>query len=211
MLSRLPLGRGDVLVLAVPSVLENARLARADHLRLLEALVETGRPIAFDEWTHGYGEDPGLVSLLLAWGFGPSLLAATLAFSLALWRGRTRVGPAQADPGDVRSEAVDLVDSLSQLYDRALTRKDALALHADGLRATLALRSGARGETLERRLRELQGGEAPSLAGEADLTPPQFRRALHLINEGYRRLEEHAHTRRPSMSAGRSCASGSTP
>ena len=182
-------------MLAVPSVLDNARLARADHLRLLEALVETGRPIAFDEWTHGYGEDPGLLSLLLAWGLGPSLIAAALSFGLALWRGRTRVGPAEADPADPRNEPVDLVDSLSQLYDRALTRRDALALHADGLRAAVALRSGARGESLERRVRELLGGEAPSLAGERDLTPPQFRRALHFFNEGYRRLEEHAHTR----------------
>jgi hypothetical protein len=195
-IARLALGRGEVLLLTVPQVLENARLAEADHLRLLEALAGAGRPVQFDEWAHGYGDDPGLLAQLLEWGFGPSLATAALAFALLLWRGRTRLGPSEAEPAESRSEAVDLVDSLAQLYGRALTRRDALAMHLDGLRATVSMRSGLRGEPLEKRVLELVEGALPSLAGEGDLAPSQFLRGLHAVNEGYRRLGEHADTRR---------------
>jgi hypothetical protein len=193
-LVRLALGRGELLLLAAPAVLENGRLRRGDHLRLLEALAGE-RPVLFDEWVHGYGEDPGFFALLLGWGFGPSFAAGALAFTLLVWRGRTRLGVAEAAAPERRSEAVDLVDSLAQLYDRALSRRDALALHVDGLRTAIALRSGSRGDKLERRLRELLDGAPPDLAGSGEPTPAQFLRTLQTVNEGYRRLQEHGDTR----------------
>lgn len=193
-LVRVGLGRGELLLLAVPAVLENGGLRRGDHLRLLEALAGE-RPVLFDEWVHGYGEDPGFFSLLLGWGFGPSFAMGALAFALLVWRGRTGLGVAEAAAPERRSEAVDLVDSLAQLYDRALSRHNALALHLEGLRTAIALRSGARGERLERRLRELLDGVPPDLAGRGEPTPAQFLRALQTVNEGYRRLQEHGDTR----------------
>jgi hypothetical protein len=194
-IARLTLGRGEVLVLTVPAVLENARLAQADHLRLLEAIAEE-RPVLFDEWAHGYGADPGTLALLLQWGFGPSLVTGAVAFALLLWRGRTRLGAVEAPPAEARSEAVELVDSLAQLYRRALTRREALALHLENLRATAAMRSGLRGQALDRRVGELTLGALPPLAGTGDLAPSQFLRGLSAVNEGYRRLRQHADTRR---------------
>jgi hypothetical protein len=142
LVSRLVVGRGEVVLVAAPELLENERLAAAEHLGLLEALAGKGRPVAFDEWTHGLGQDETLLELMLEWGLGPVLVVAALAFVLALWRGRTRVGPEEDDATEERSEAVDLVDSLAQLYDRALSRREAAALHLQGFRKAVALRTG---------------------------------------------------------------------
>jgi hypothetical protein len=193
-LSRLTLGRGDVILLATPDVLENGGLARADHLRLLEALAES-RPVLFDEAAHGLGRDGGLVERLFAWGFGPSLVVAALAFALALWRGRARLGPADGEPPDTRSDAVDLVDSLAQLYERALSRRDAVSLYIQAFRRTVSLRTGLAGAALDRRVLDLLGEALPPFpAGE--IPTSDFTRRLSLVNDGYRRLHEHARTRR---------------
>lgn len=194
-LSRLTLGRGEVVLLATPELLENDRLARADHLKLLEALAPAGRPVLFDEWAHGLGHDEGLFRLLLAWGFGPALAIGALACALALWRGRARLGPPQEDALDPRSEAVDLVDSLSQLYDRALSRREAASLQLEGFARAVALRTGLRGPALERRVRGLLPSPPPPPA-TSEISARELARRIALVNAGYRRLEEHVHTRR---------------
>jgi hypothetical protein len=198
LLSRLVVGRGEVWVLTAPGLLENGRLAMADHLGLLEALAGSGRPILFDEWVHGLGQDESLLALMLEWGLGPALVAAALAFVLLLWRHRKRLGPEEAAVAEERSEAVDLVDSLAQLYDRALSRREAAALHLQGFRKAVSLRTGLRGAALEQRTRTLLDDAALLPAGERELPASGFLRILHAVNDGYRRLDEHAHTRRRS-------------
>jgi len=195
-LSRVALGRGDVLLLAVPEVLENAHLAEGDHLRILVAMAGEGRPVLFDEWAQGHGRSEGLVELMLDWGLGPALVAAALAFALWLWRGRARLGPEEAAPSETRSEAVDLVDSLAQLYDRALTRREAARLYRDGFQRAVGLRTGLKGTALARRADELLGRGAPALPAAGEIPPSELLRALRAINDGYRRLHEHAHPRR---------------
>lgn len=195
-LSRLPLGQGDVILLVTPEVLENSRLGFADHLRLLEALAEAGRPVVFDEWAHGLERDGGLLDRLLAWGFGPSLVVGALAFALALWRGRARLGPEETEPPETRSEAVDLVDSLAQLYERALSRRDAASLHFQAFRRAVSLRTGLVGGALDRRVRDLLGKGPPPLPAAGEIPASDFARRLSLVNDGYRRLHEHARTRR---------------
>jgi hypothetical protein len=195
-LSRLPLGRGEVLLLAAPEVLENGRLAQADHLRLLEALAPPGRPVAFDEWAHGLGQEGGLSRLLLEWGFGPALLTGALAFGLLLWRSRSRLGPSEEDPAEARAEAVDLVSSLAHLYDRALSRRDAAAMHLEGLKRALALRSGLSGKPLEMRTRELVGEDLQPFSAAGEIPTHELKRRIAVVNEAHRRLQEHAHTRR---------------
>jgi hypothetical protein len=194
--SRLGLGRGEVILLAAPEVLENGRLGQADHLLLLEALAGTGRPVLFDEWAHGLGQEGGLLERLLAWGFGPALLVGTLAFALALWRGRARLGPEEPEPPEARSEAVDLVDSLALLYERALSRREAAALHLQAFRRAVALRTGLAGRPLDRRVLELLGEGPPPLPAAGEIPASDFARRLSLVNDGYRRLHEHARTRR---------------
>ena len=195
-LSRLLVGKGDVLLLAVPEILENASLPRGDHLRLLVALAGEDRPIFFDEWALGLGRSEGLLEVMLEWGLGPAFLASALSFALWLWRARTRVGPADRDPAESRSEAVDLVDSLAQLYDRALTRRGTARLYREGFDKAVATRTGLRGAALARRADELLRGRAPQVLGGAEIPPSEFRRVLQAVNDGYRRLHEHGHSRR---------------
>ena len=104
--------------------------------------------------------------------------------------------PEEDDTTEERSEAVDLVDSLAQLYDRALTRREATALHQDGFRRAVGLRTALRGAALERRTRELLGAAEALPGGAAEIPTSAFLRALAAVNNGYRRLHEHAHTRR---------------
>lgn len=194
-LLRIVRGAGDVVVLASPEVLENGLLARADHLRLLERLAGRGRPIFFDEGVHGLAVERGLLRLLLDWGLGPALALAALAGLLVLWRGRSRVGPPEDDWEDTRSEAVDLVGSLAQLYRRALRRDEAVALYRDALRRAIALRTGNSGAALEARVRRLTGGMAPPGRRQGrDLSDAELAVLLATINRGFGELR-HARSR----------------
>jgi hypothetical protein len=152
--------------------------------------------VYFDEWAHGLGEAEGLTDLLLAWGFGPALLTTTLVFGLWLWRGRRRVGPEDRDPGEARSESVDLVDSLAQLYDRALSRREAAHLYREGFEKAVGIRTGLKGRALQGRVAQLLGSAPERPGGAKEIPPSEFLKVLHAVNDGYRRLYEHGHPRR---------------
>ncbi len=190
LLARWPLGRGELFLLAAPEVLENGRLAQGDHLPLLEALAGQGRPVYFDEHAHGIGAEPGLLDLLLRLGFGPLLILLASLGMAAFWRGRRRLGPAVDDHQETRSDAVDLLDSLGQFYDRSLRRDEAAFLYRETLTRAVALRTGLRGPALEARVASLAGpGGPPGSRSAQDLSQAAFVRALKSINDGFRRLQ----------------------
>lgn len=135
--ARAPIGRGELVVMAVPEAIENGGLDQADHLRLLEALAGGGRPVYFDESVHGIEGRPGVIDLLAAWGFGPVLVLLPVTGLAILWRERARLGLALDDHRERRSDAVDLLDSLALLYARSLGRAEVRALlKAGGSRST---------------------------------------------------------------------------
>ncbi|HVF61820.1 MAG TPA: DUF4350 domain-containing protein [Thermoanaerobaculia bacterium] len=193
--SRRSVGRGELIALAAPEVFENAHLGRADHLRLLEELAGSGRPVYFDERAHALGQERGVRALLLGWGLGPALGLGALAALAAFWRGRARLGPPEPEPPDRRREAVDLVDSLAQLYARALSRREALALYRRALGGAVGLRTGLRGAALEARVYALTGdaGEAAATGREgkrmADLKPWEFKDGLERLNRAFEGVE----------------------
>jgi hypothetical protein len=206
-IARLPLGRGDVVLLSCPDVFHNARLAVGDHLALLTALAgPPGRPVYFDERSHGLHADEGLLAVLSRWGLGPALLFACLAALALFCRQAVRIGPPERDPGDTRSEAVDLVDSLGELYDRALSRGDAVRLYWEGFVHTVAIDTGLSGAALEARARELAAGFTPSpslglprsplsLAPSDDLSREGFEHALRALNSARRRARDGKYDR----------------
>jgi hypothetical protein len=200
LVARVPLGRGELIVLACPEVLENAHLGKADHLRLLESLAGAGRPVYLDERVHGLGDSAGALGLLLRWRLGPALALLALAGLAVLWRGRARLGPPEPDPPERRREAVDLVDSLAQLYARALSRREALALYRKALAGAVALRTGLRGAALEARVHELareagppeaeaRGAGPAASAHRDDLGHWQFKHALERLNRAFEGVE----------------------
>jgi hypothetical protein len=178
-------GRGEVVFLASPESLENGGLARADHLALLEALAAGRSAVYFDEYAHGLREDLDALDLLARWGFGPTLLALALLAGTVFWRERVRVGAPDADRREAPADAVDLLDSLAQLYDRALGGQESLRLYQQHLSRAVAHETGLRGDALAARVQDMTGG-----AG----TAPVFSRALQALNDGYRRLK-HAQAR----------------
>lgn len=196
-IARQPIGAGEVILLSCPEIFQNRFLARGHHLALLEALagLGEGRRVYFDERVHGLGEDGGVIEALGAWGLGPLLALAVLGAAAGFWRAAVRVGAADRDDRDTRSDAVELVDSLADLYDRALGRGDAVRLYHESFVHTLAVDTGLRGPALERRAREIlerAGGFEPAPAGDPNTDVPRdrFDRDLRALNEAFRRMHD---------------------
>lgn len=189
-------GAGEIFVFASPEAFSNAGLARADHLAILAELAGE-RPVFFDETSHGTARGARVLAVLGRWGLAPAFAALGLVALLYLWRAASRLGPAERDPGESRSDAVDLVDSLADLYGRALTGKDAVALYAEGLARTVAVETGAPEAAARERARELAPA-AHDLDGHdhdkpRDLGRHEFATALDQLNNAYDRVEHARH------------------
>ncbi|MEP7010666.1 MAG: hypothetical protein ABJC13_10115 [Acidobacteriota bacterium] len=195
LVARLRLGRGEVILLACPEIFANDRLAKGDHLALLEALAGPAgaRPIYFDERAHGLERQRGTLSMLTDWGFGPALLLGFLAVLAAYWRARSPLGPPERDDPDLRSDAVDLVDSLGELYDRALRRVDALRVHYDNLVRTVAAETGLSGTALGARMALLLPGFSPPAVGAAEISREELHRQLRIVNVAFGRIDVREH------------------
>jgi hypothetical protein len=92
----------------------------------------------------------------------------------------------------VRSEAVDLVDSLGSLYHRSLPHDAALGLYRGWLARAVSLRTGLKGKALDKRVTELAG--PAGARGEGALEETEMRRRLQKLNDGFRRIT-HAQPR----------------
>ncbi|HEX5715607.1 MAG TPA: hypothetical protein VF179_05570 [Thermoanaerobaculia bacterium] len=185
---RQALGAGDVIFLAAPEIFHNPHLGQAHHLALLESLagVPERRPVLFDERAHGLDDSGGTLEMLAAWGLGPLLLLGLIATGAAFWRSSRRLGPPEREERDTRSDAVELLDSLADLYDRALQRGDAVFLFYESFMHTVAVETGLRGKALEERSKAFLDGYVP-VKGE-ELTRERFDQALHKINQAFRRV-----------------------
>lgn len=189
---RQTVGAGDLILLAAPEIFHNLHLGKAHHLALLEALagVAERRPVLFDERAHGLDDSGGILDTLAGWGLGPLLLLGLIATGAAFWRSSRRLGPPEreerSDLGETRSDAVELLDSLADLYDRALQRGDAVFLFYESFVHTVAVETGLRGKALEERSKALLDGYMP-VKGE-ELSRERFDEALRKINQAFRRV-----------------------
>jgi hypothetical protein len=193
---RQALGAGDVIFLAAPEIFHNPHLGQAHHLALLEALagVPERRPVLFDERAHGLDDSGGILEILAGWGLGPFLLLGLIATGAAFWRSSRRLGPPEREERkdlETRSDAVELLDSLADLYDRALERGDAVFLFYESFVHTVAVETGLRGKALEERSKALLDGYVPTrpVPGE-ELSRERFDEALGKINQAFRRLQD---------------------
>jgi hypothetical protein len=186
-LARERIGNGELFVLSAPELLRNDRLMR--NLALLTALAGERRPVYFDEVLHGITSDDGALALMKEWRLGPFLLMLAAAALLVFWRGARRVGPAEDDARETRSDAVDLVRSLGALYHEVTSDSEAIALYYDALTRAVAHSSGLRGDALHKRIDDLTGGLVPP-QGAARMPVRVFAKQLEAINHGFERVSE---------------------
>jgi len=187
---RAVIGRGELWALSTPEVLDNAHLAAADHLPLLTGLAGRGRPVFFDESIHGVEDAVGPAELVRRWGLGPSVVLVVAGLALLVWRRRATLGP-PASWEDRRTESVDMLDSLSLLYLRALRPAQALALHLQRLRHELQWRERLQPDRLEARTSALLPGW--TLDPDERLRPGEFAHRLHQLNDAFRRIRDPGH------------------
>jgi hypothetical protein len=199
LIARRRIGDGDVIVMACPEIFQNRVLGKADHLALLDALGGTGRHVYFDEYVHGMASRIGALEIVRGWGFGALVVIGALACVAAFVRVRRRIGPPEDDFRDTRTEAVDFVDSLAELYGRALRRIEALALYEESFRRAAAVSTGIRGKALDARVASLTKGlNVPTNLSAAlaasdrrvrDMSVQEFNRYLRGLNQAFGRLE----------------------
>lgn len=185
LLVRRQLGAGEVIVFSMPEALSNEHLGRSGNLAFLEWLAGSGRPVYFDETVHGIEEESSLWDLLVGeWRLGPALVVLAMAAMAAFWRKARATGLPERIEADVRSEAVDLVQSLGQLYDRAVDREESLRLYYQGLVRAVHARTGLTGEALERLVRSRTEGYDPKPTFH-DISREEFQRLLKILNHAY--------------------------
>jgi hypothetical protein len=185
LMARERIGAGELFVLSAPEMLENEQLQH--YLPVLEALAGAKRPVYFDEVLHGIVSDDGALALMKEWNLGPFLLLMLGSTALLFWRHGSRVGPAEDDYREGRSDAVDLVRSLGALYREVTTDTASVALYHDALIRTVALQTGLRGEALHKRVDTLTGGLEPPYRHK-DVSAAEVRRQLNAINDAFAKL-----------------------
>jgi len=178
------IGDGELFVISAPELFQNEGLARGNHLQLLNALSGNGRPVYFDEVPHGIVSGDGSLSLLKSWNLGPFLLLLGAIALLIFWRAGRRVGPAEDDHRETRSDAVDLVRSLGALYQKVTTDAESIALYHAALTRTVASKTGLRGDALRKRVDDLTGGLVSPSPG-THMPAPMFRRELDKLNDAF--------------------------
>jgi len=112
------IGRGQLLLVADPSPVQNRLLARADDAVLaLELAGPRGTPVAFLESVHGFGRASGLAALPPGWRWGLALLAlAGLCWVLSQAR---RLGPPDVPDRELPPPRAVYVEAIAMAMLRA--------------------------------------------------------------------------------------------
>jgi hypothetical protein len=189
-IARMTIGSGDVILIAGPELFDNAHVAQ--HLDLLTALAGDRRTVYFDETVHGLLTDTGTLDLLRGWRLGPALFLLLVIAIVTIWRGARRVGTAEDDFRDTRSDAVDLVSSLGALYDETMSRVEGIALYHQSLTRSVAAQTGLRGEPLQKRIAMLTRDMRPP-EKTARMEIEEFNQMLSTLNEAFRKVEHAEH------------------
>ncbi|HEV8432219.1 MAG TPA: hypothetical protein VGR95_02315 [Thermoanaerobaculia bacterium] len=188
-ITREQIGNGDVILIAIPEFLQNEHIRWSGAVPLLETFAPANRPVYFDESIHGFDANGGSLELMKEWALGPFLGLLAIAALLYFWRQSKRIGPAEDDARETRSDAVDLVHSLGALYRESMTDEEALESYRDTLVRTVAAQSGLAGDALHRRVSDLTQHDTAAGGGGRRMRAAGFKRHLDVLNEAFRKLE----------------------
>lgn len=113
-------GRGSIVALADPSIVQNARLARADNAAFALGIVGgSRRAVVFVESVHGFGSSTGLAALPATWKW--AALGVLVAVVLGMWSFGQRFGPPEDERRSLRPPRQAYVDALAADLARART------------------------------------------------------------------------------------------
>jgi hypothetical protein len=166
-------GTGRAVLLADASPLYNAELARADDAAFgIAAAGDRGRPVAFLETVHGYGEATGLRALpdRAVWVLaGLALAALALVWSLA-----RRLGPPEDEARALAPPRRDYVEAVAAGLAASGDVRGVAGAAARGARRRLEARAGLPPGADPQALRDaaarfgLDGEETAALLGDGD-------------------------------------------
>jgi hypothetical protein len=164
-------GKGRAVLLPDPTPFVNARLAHADNAQFALGAAG-GRPVAFLETVHGYGEASGLGALpgRALW----VLAGLALAAGLLVWSMARRFGPPEEDAAALAPPRRDYVEAVATALAATGDTAGVADAAARGARRRLAERAGLPPAAGEPELREaaerlgLEAAEIDALFGDGD-------------------------------------------
>ena len=140
LVTREPVGRGEVVFVSDPSALGNDFLGSADNAAFAIALAGAdGRPVVFSEGVHGFGRTRGIRAIPGPWKTALLLLAAAaIAF---VWSRARRLGPPDRPSRQLPPPRADYVDALSLTLERTRSPAQSFAPLQDWARNRVSARA----------------------------------------------------------------------
>ena len=113
--ARFAIGSGEVIAVAVPRLISNANLAKADNcIAAARLLVADGREVVFDEFYHGLAIRGNPMWLFSRRTYGTIVLALLLLTGLWVWRHAVFLGPPLKDAPPVRRSVGEYVEAMAR-------------------------------------------------------------------------------------------------
>lgn len=144
-----PFGQGRFIVIGAPDLAMNQRLAVADNARFWSSLIgalSAKRPVAFDEYHHGFTGERSMGEFAARYGL--SYAIAQLLVGVALWAlALKRFGRPRSPASEVRVGSTDALFATSRLYQAGQHHAHAAAAITQALATTLATRAGVSGRS----------------------------------------------------------------
>jgi hypothetical protein len=162
-----PVGRGSIVYVADPSLLENARLDHADNAAVALGLAgEERRRVVFAEGVHGYERRGGVGAIPVRWQ--ATFLAIALAALAFVWARGRRLGPPDRQSRELPPPRALYVDALAHTLERTRDRQHATEPLRISTRERIAARAGlshdAGDDDIDRAARALGLSEAERAA-----------------------------------------------
>lgn len=139
LVASLPLGKGEVVVVADPRLAVNKFLGLQDNAAVMTLLLrgESG-PIVFDEFLHGIGSRGNPIHLLSRQPYGYIALGLLLTALLWGWRSAVFLGPPLPEGRIPRRDISDYINAMANLFMRKRACRFALAEVKEGVMRRLA-------------------------------------------------------------------------
>jgi hypothetical protein len=140
LVTREPVGRGEIVFVADPSALGNDFLGNADNAAFALALAGAdGRPVVFAEGVHGFGRARGIRAIPGPWK--AALLLLMLAALAFVWSRARRLGPPDRPARRLPPPRADYVDALSLTLERTRNPSQSFAPLQGWVRDRVSTRS----------------------------------------------------------------------